>query len=172
MAKPSTPKSASAGTPATTALTRSGVSFRVHHFENDIPVGEHGYGRAAAQALGVDETRVFKTLLVNVIAPTPSHAVAVVPVSGQLSLKAMAAALGAERVEMLDAPSAERVTGYVVGGISPFGQRKRLTTVVDSSALEHPTVFVSGGRRGLDIEVSPTQLVDHLGATVAPIATD
>jgi len=180
MAKPSTPKAITsqgagakgAGTPATKVLTQAGVSYTLHQFDNAVPLGDHGYGKAAAAALGVDEARVFKTLLVTVhgaSGSTTPHAVGVVPVSGQLSLKAMAAALGAKKVEMLDAPTAERLTGYVVGGISPVGQKRRLTTVVDMSALEHSTVFVSGGKRGLDIEISPADLVTVLSAVTAPI---
>lgn len=166
MAGSPTPK-----TPAAVELTRAGRTFTLHQFDNGIPPGELGYGRAAAAALGVEEGRVFKTLLVALSGGRTPHAVAVVPVSGQLSLKAMAAALGAKRVEMLEPAVAERLTGYVVGGISPFGQRRRLPTVVDSSALLYPTVFVSGGRRGLDLEISPADLVAHLDAVTAPIGT-
>lgn len=175
MSRPTTPKttskkaSASGGTPATVVLDRAGVEFGVHTFDNDIAPGELGYGKAAAAALGVSEQRVFKTLLVETAGPV-RHAVAVVPVSGQLSLKAMAVAVGAKKVEMLEARAAERLTGYVVGGISPFGQKKLLPTVVDTSALEHDTVFVSGGKRGLDIEISPRALLDVLGAVSAPIS--
>lgn len=181
MAKPPTPKSgdsrrnSAASTPATADLTRAGIPFHLHQFENDLPPGSHGYGKAAAAALGVAEARVFKTLLVTVHGSGSTggnpHAVAIVPVSGQLSLKALAAALGAKRVEMLDPPTAERITGYVVGGISPFGQRRALPTVIDSSAFDHPTVFVSGGRRGLDIEIAPASLVDVVGAHIASITT-
>lgn len=175
MAKPSTPKSqgnAGGGTPATVALTKAGVPFTVHQFDNAVAPGDHGYGKAAATALGVDEARVFKTLLVTVHGGggQVSHAVGVVPVSGQLSLKSMAAALGAKRVEMLEPSAAERLTGYVVGGISPFGQKKRLPTVVDETANTHTTVFVSGGKRGLDLEVAPAHLISTLSAVVAPIA--
>jgi len=151
------------------ALERAGVEFRVHTFDNDIAPGEVGYGKAAAAALGVAEERVFKTLLVEVPGPI-RHAVAIVPVSGQLSLKAMAVAVGAKRVDMLDPRVAERTTGYVVGGISPFGQKKPLTTIVDVSALDHDTIFVSGGKRGLDIEVAPRALLSVLGAVSAPIS--
>lgn len=172
MSRSSTPKriGGSGGTPATVALERAGVQFRVHAFDHDVVPGELGYGKAAAAALGVDEQRVFKTLLVEAHGPTP-HAVAIVPVSGQLSVKSMAAAIGAKRVDMLDPRRAERLTGYVVGGISPFGQKKLLATVIDESALLHPTIFVSGGKRGLDIEISPRSLIDVLDATIAVIAT-
>ena len=137
--------------------------------DNDVAPGEIGFGKAAAAALGVIEERVFKTLLVETTGAV-RHAVGIVPVSGQLSLKAMAVAVGAKRVDMLDPRSAERLTGYVVGGISPFGQKKPLTTVVDVSALDHDTIFVSGGKRGLDIEVAPHALLSVLGAVSAPIS--
>ena len=171
MSGSTTPKrgGTSGGTPATVALERAGVEFRVHTFDNDIAPGEVGYGKAAAAALGVAEERVFKTLLVEVPGPI-RHAVAIVPVSGQLSLKAMAVAVGAKRVDMLDPRVAERTTGYVVGGISPFGQKKPLTTIVDVSALDHDTIFVSGGKRGLNIEVAPRALLSVLGAVSAPIS--
>ena len=157
-------------TPAMVALDRAAVNYQVHHFADTGGMTDLGYGKAAALALGVDEGRVFKTLLVSLHGGTLSHAVAIVPVSGQLSLKAMAHTLGAKRAEMLDAPVAERMTGYVVGGISPFGQRKELPTVVDESSMFHETIFVSGGRRGLDIEIAPGDLVDAVGAVVAAIA--
>ena len=147
------------------------MSFQVHHFPDLTDDEDLGYGRAAARALGVDEARVFKTLLVNVHGGRDPHAVGVVPVSGQLSLKGIAQALGAKRTEMLDPKQAERLTGYVVGGISPFGQRRTLPTVVDETCTNHGTIYVSGGRRGLDIEIAPSDLVRVLNATVAAIAT-
>ena len=124
----------SGGTPAVVALEQAGVAFTVHTFDN-VPT-EAGYGKAAASALGVDEARVFKTLLVEVTGGV-KHAVGIVPVSGNLSLKAIATALGAKRAEMLDAAIAERLTGYVVGGISPFGQKKKLPTVIDKIGRAH-----------------------------------
>jgi Cys-tRNA(Pro)/Cys-tRNA(Cys) deacylase len=159
-------------TPAMVALDRAAVSYQVHHLA-DAEGGdmtELGYGRAAAQALGVDESRVFKTLLVSLQGGPLTQAVAIVPVSGQLSLKAVAHALGAKRSEMMEPRVAERLTGYVVGGISPFGQRKALPTVIDETCVLHETIFVSGGRRGLDIELAPDDLVGALSATVAAIA--
>ncbi len=152
------------GTPAIVALERAGVVFHLHSFEHDESAG--GYGRAAAAALGVDEQRVFKTLLARV---DGRPVVAIVPVGGQLSLKELAAALGAKRAEMLDPADAQRITGYVVGGISPFGQRTRLVTVADESLLLHETVFVSGGRRGLDVEMAPDDLIRLLDAHTAPL---
>ena len=152
-------------------LERAQVSFQVHHFPDLTDDADLGYGKAAARALGVDDARVFKTLLVAVHGTTLPHAVGVVPVSGQLSLKAIAQALGAKRAEMLDPKQAERLTGYVVGGISPIGQKRLLPTVVDETCANHATIYVSGGRRGVDIEIAPSDLVSVLNATVAAIAT-
>jgi len=155
-------------TPAMVMLERSGVEFTVHTFDHDlVDVEELGYGRAAAHALGVDESRVFKTLLAQ---SEKSAVVAIVPVSAQLSLKALALVLGVKRCEMVPANDAQRITGYVVGGISPFGQKKKLFTVIDESALDLPTIFVSGGRRGLDIEVVPADLVRVLEAKTGALA--
>ena len=142
------------GTPATVALTRAGVEFTVHEYAHD-PRAE-SYGSEAAEALGLDPARVYKTLMASV---DGALAVAVVPVSGWLDPKALARALGGSRASMADQAVAERATGYVVGGISPIGQKRRHPTVVDSTALDHATVFVSAGRRGLDLEISPADLV-------------
>ena len=156
-------------TPAMVMLEQSGVEFAVHTFDHDLVDAEElGYGRAAAHALGVDESRVFKTLLAQ---SEKSAVVAIVPVSSQLSLKALAQVLGVKRCEMVSANDAQRITGYVVGGISPFGQKKKLLTVVDESAIDLSTMFVSGGRRGLDIEVAPTELIRVLDALSGAIAT-
>lgn len=171
MQRPPRPTSGRA-TPAIGVLDDAGVQFRVHTFDNALSAGDHGFGKAAADALGVDETRVFKTLLVSIHGENDGRkrqAVAIVPVSGSLSLKAMATTLGVKRVEMLDPSTAERLTGYVIGGISPFGQRTRLSTVIDSSAFDHETIFVSGGKRGLDVEVTPNDLLQILQATKATI---
>jgi Cys-tRNA(Pro)/Cys-tRNA(Cys) deacylase len=154
----------SAPTRALVALEALGVAHVVHRFEADGAEG--GYGLVAAQMLGVDDARVFKTLLASV---DGRAVVAVVPVASRLSTKAVAAALGAKRCEMMAPRDAERLTGYVVGGISPFGQRTRLATVVDGTALSHPTVFVSAGRRGLDVELDPNDLVAACSATIASI---
>ena len=152
------------GTPATVALTRAGIGFTLRAYDHD-PAAE-SYGLEAATALGVEPERVLKTLLVSV---DGNLVVGIVPVSGQLDLKAVAAAAGGKRAEMADPKLAERTTGYVVGGISPVGQRKQLPTVLDESALGFETVLVSGGKRGLDLELSPHDLVRATSATVAPI---
>ena len=158
-------KQGSTGTPATVALTRAGVAFEARSYGHDPAAPS--YGLEAAEALGVPPERVFKTLLVQGEA---GLAVGIVPVDRQLDLKAVAAALGAKRVAMADPAAAERSTGYVVGGISPIGQKRALPTVLDDSALAHATVLVSGGRRGLDLELAPADLVAVTRATTAAIA--
>ena len=157
-------KDRSGGTPATVALTRAGIGFTLRAYDHD-PAAE-SYGLEAATALGVEPERVLKTLLVSV---DGRLVVGIVPVSGQLDLKAVASAVGGKRAEMADPKLAERTTGYVVGGISPVGQRKQLPTVLDESALGFDTVLVSGGKRGLDLELSPQDLIRVTSATVAPI---
>jgi len=154
-----------AGTPATVALTAAGIPFTAHPYEHDPAAPS--YGLEAAAALGVEPDRVFKTLLADTDA---GLVVGVVPVTGMLDLKALAAAVGAKRAVMADPAVAERRTGYVVGGISPVGQKTRHTTVVDETAQLFDTVFVSGGKRGFDIELSPGDLVAATGATFAAIA--
>ncbi|MCZ2527615.1 Cys-tRNA(Pro) deacylase [Streptomyces sp. NPDC059506] len=153
------------GTPATVALTAAGVAFTVHTYEHDPAAAS--YGGEAAEAMGTDPARIFKTLVADV---DGTLTVAVVPVSGSLDLKALASAVGGKRAAMADPAAAERTTGYVRGGISPLGQRKRLRTVVDATALEHGTVFVSAGRRGMEVELPPQDLVRLTGATTAPVA--
>ncbi|WP_149257270.1 Cys-tRNA(Pro) deacylase [Actinomadura sp. K4S16] len=153
------------GTPATVAATKARVDFTLHAYEVD-PNAE-SYGEAAADALGVSHDRLFKTLLAEV---DGNLTVGVVPVSSTLDLKALAAAAGGKKARMADPRDAERATGYVVGGISPLGQRRRLPTVVDASASALTTVYVSAGRRGLQIELAPADLVRLTGARVAEIA--
>ncbi|MEY9963953.1 Cys-tRNA(Pro)/Cys-tRNA(Cys) deacylase [Streptacidiphilus sp. MAP12-16] len=153
------------GTPATVALEAAGVVFTVHAYEHD-PAAD-SYGEEAAQAMGVSPERVFKTLLAEV---DGTLTVGVVPVVARLDLKALAAAVGGKHAAMADPVAAERSTGYVLGGISPLGQRKRLRTVVDATALGHPTVFVSAGRRGLEVELDPQELVALTAATAAAIS--
>ncbi|MFE9254602.1 Cys-tRNA(Pro) deacylase [Streptomyces sp. NPDC006879] len=158
------PKKKPGGTPATVALAASGTPFTLHSYTHDPASGS--YGAEAAQALGVPPERVFKTLVADV---DGELAVAVVPVAGSLDLKALAQALGGKRAAMADPVAAERTTGYVRGGISPLGQRKRLRTVLDSSASTHPTICVSAGRRGVEIELAPAALAALTGAVMAAI---
>ncbi|MEU6228639.1 Cys-tRNA(Pro) deacylase [Streptomyces sp. NPDC047042] len=155
----------SGGTPATVALTAAGVPHTVHAYEHDP--AHPSYGEEAAEAMGVSPERVFKTLVADVDGVLT---VAVVPVAGQLDLKALAAAVSGKRASMADPTLAERTTGYVRGGISPLGQRKKLRTVLDTSADTHPTICVSAGRRGLEVELSPEDLTTLTQATRAPIA--
>jgi Cys-tRNA(Pro)/Cys-tRNA(Cys) deacylase len=158
-------KKTSVGTPATVALADAGVAFTVHTYEHDPRSAS--YGLEAADALGIDPERVFKTLLAVV---DGRLVVGIVPVTRQLDLKALAAAAGGKKAEMADPKAAERSTGYVVGGISPIGQKKKLPSYVDASALGHPTVFVSAGRRGAEVELAPGDLVAVLGAATPLIA--
>lgn len=159
------PRAQHASTPATVALTAAGVVFSVHTYDHDPAA--RSFGMEAVEALGLPAEQMFKTLVVDTGA---GLAVAVVPVSGSLDLKAMATALGVKRVEMARPEAAERSSGYVVGGISPLGQKRRLPTVVDESAGLFDLVFVSGGRRGMDIGLAPTDLIAVSGARVADIA--
>ena len=152
-------------TRATTDLDRAGIAYRTHAY--DLPDDPDGsYGEAVAGAIGFEPARVFKTLVAAVDGrPT----VAIVPVNRSLRLKALAATRGGKRAAMADPADAERLTGYVTGGISPFGQRRRLPTVIDGSALEWDTVCVSAGVRGLQLELDPRDLVGHLDAAVADV---
>ena len=156
------------GTPATLALERAGVEVVLHQYAHDPTARSRGesYGQEAARALGLDPARVFKTLVASV---DGRLTVAVVPVAGELDLKALARVLGATRAVMAKVPDAERATGYVAGGISPIGQKRRLPTVLDESAMAHRTIFVSAGRRGLDVEITPADLVEVTGATIGAI---
>ena len=154
------------GTTATLALERARVPFTLHEYAHDPR--HDSYGLEASEALGVPPERVFKTL---VAAVDGQLAVGVVPVHRQLDLKALAAAVGGKKAVLAEVAVAERATGYVAGGISPVGQKRRLPVVIDASALEQATMFCSAGRRGLEIELAPADLVTAAGATVAPIAT-
>jgi Cys-tRNA(Pro)/Cys-tRNA(Cys) deacylase len=153
-----------AGTPATAALTGAGIQFTEHAYAHD-PANSN-FGLEAASALGLDPDRVFKTLLADV---DGALVVGIVPVTGKLDLKALAATVGGKKAEMADPKVAERRTGYVVGGISPIGQKTPHRTVLDESAELWDTIYVSGGRRGLDVELSPADLVVVTGAVVAAI---
>lgn len=157
-------KKQAGGTPAIDAVSAAAVPFTVHEYPHD-PRAE-SYGEEAAVALGVAAGRVFKTLLAAV---DGNLTVAVVPVSGQLDLKALARAVGRRKAVMADPRAAERSTGYVVGGISPLGQKRAHPTVVDVTALDHATVFVSAGRRGVEVELAPGDLVRLTSAITAPV---
>lgn len=161
----------SGGTPATLALTKAGVPFTEHAYRHDPAASS--YGMEAAEVLGLDPEQVLKTLLVAVDPASGSAratlVVGIVPVSAQLDLKAVAAAVHGKKAVMAVPADAERATGYVVGGISPVGQKKAHPTVLDESALAFEKVYVSGGRRGLDLGLSPADLIRVTNATVAPI---
>jgi Cys-tRNA(Pro)/Cys-tRNA(Cys) deacylase len=154
-------------TPAVKLLERLGLPHQVLTYEHDP--GADGYGIEAADALGVSPEQVFKTLVAAV--DRAKHVVGVVPVSAKLDLKAIAGAAGGKKAVMAERADAERLTGYVVGGISPLGQKKRLDTFVDVSARNAARIYVSGGRRGLEIELAPDDLVEAVGGRFAPIAT-
>lgn len=153
------------GTPATSLLTRLRIPFTLHPYEHD-PRAE-AFGDEAAAALGVDPARIFKTLIASV---DGRLVCGVVPVAGRLDLKALAASAGGKRAMMADPAAAARATGYVVGGISPLGHRSRIAVVVDASASSFETVYVSAGKRGLQVELAPGDLVRAAAASVAPIA--
>ena len=155
------------GTPATVALSAAGIPFTAHAYEHDP--GNTNFGLEAAAVLDLDPGQVFKTLMADV---DGQLVVGIVPVSGKLDLKALAAAVGGKKAEMADPRLAERRTGYVVGGISPIGQKLQHVTVLDETAELYDTVFVSGGRRGFDIELAPADLVIATRAIVAPIGRD
>lgn len=171
----STPRTGAGGTPALVALGAAGISFTVREYDpaSVTAPGERDpdrrpqYGRLTAAALGVDPDRIFKTLVATV---DGRLVVGIVPVSAELDLKALAAAVGGRRAVMADPTEAERATGYVVGGISPVGQRRRLPAVLDDSALRFETILVSAGRRGLQVELDPGDLARLAGASIAPIA--
>ncbi len=155
------------GTPATAVLAREGVPFTLHAYDHD-PRAE-AFGEEAAAALGVDPLRMFKTLIGTVDgAPT----CAVVPVAGRLDLKAFAAVVGGKRAELAEPAAAARLTGYVIGGISPIGQKQSLPLVADETVELFDTVLVSAGRRGLQVELAPHDLLRVTGGRVAAIATD
>jgi Cys-tRNA(Pro)/Cys-tRNA(Cys) deacylase len=153
------------GTAATIALERAKIPFTLHEYARDPRHGS--YGLEASEALEIPPERVFKTL---VAAVDGALAVGVLPVHRQLDLKALAAAVGGKKAAMAEAAAAERATGYVAGGISPIGQKRRLPVVVDSSALALGTMFCSAGRRGLEVEIAPADLIKATGAKIAAIA--
>ena len=155
-------------TPAINALKKQKIAHRVVTYDHDPSVA--AYGTEAAEALGLNPQQVFKTLLVALNGDQKKLAVAVVPVAGQLNLKAMAAAVGVKKVEMADPKAAERSSGYIVGGISPVGQKRALPTVVDASANTFEQIYASGGRRGMEICLAPADLVKVTRASFAAIA--
>ena len=154
----------SASTPATVALAAAGVPFTRHAYRHDPAAAS--YGMEAADVLGVAPERVFKTLMADV---DGTLTVAVVPVNGSLDLKALAHAVGRKKAAMADPAVAQRRTGYVLGGISPLGQRQHSPTVLDESALQFETIYVSGGRRGFDVELAPADLIALTRAATAPL---
>ena len=158
MAKKSKHDKGAGSTPATVQLEKAGVEFHVYEYEHSNDHMDDGYGVEAATKLGFDEHQVFKTLMV-------------VPVSGHMDLKALAAAVGAKKASMADPKVAMRESGYVVGGISPLGQKTRHKTVLDESALQFDQILVSGGKRGLSVGVNPQDLLKVLNAVAAPIGT-
>ncbi len=161
-----TKKSTGAGpTRATAALTKADIDFTVHEFEHDQAA--ESYGLEAAYALEVPPAQVFKTLVAEV---DGELVVAIVPVDRRLKLKALSAAVGGRKAVLAEADRAERATGYVLGGISPIGMKQHLPTVLDVSATELDRIYVSGGRRGLELELAPSDLVAYAKARLAPIA--
>ena len=154
-------------TPAINAVKKAKVDHKIHEYKHD-PKAE-SYGDEAAKVLNIEPSQVFKTLLVALNGDQKKLAVGVVPVSGQLDLKAMASALKIKKVVMANPDDAERATGYVVGGISPLGQKKRLPLVLDASASSFKTIFMSAGKRGLEIEMSSTDLLKLTAGVLAPI---
>jgi Cys-tRNA(Pro)/Cys-tRNA(Cys) deacylase len=152
-------------TPATREAERAGIDFRLHEYAHAAGAE---YGAEAAERLGVDAARVFKTLIASTA--DGRHVVGVVPVAAHLDLKALAGAVGAKQADMARPDDLQRLTGYVLGGISPLGQKRRLPAVVDASASAHESVFVSGGQRGLEIELAPQDLVQLTDAVLADIA--
>lgn len=161
-------KKGAGSTPATVELEKAGIAFTIYEYEHSNDHMDDGYGIEAAKKLGFDEHQVFKTLMADT---GSERVVGVVPVSGHMDLKALAAAVGAKKAAMADPKVAMRESGYVVGGISPLGQRTHHKTVLDKSALQYDTILVSGGKRGFSIGVNPNDLLKVLDGVAAPIGT-
>lgn len=153
-------------TPGIKSAKRAKINYELHAYDHDPNAAS--YGEEAAEKIGVAPEKVFKTLVVELNGST--LAVCVIPVTHQLDLKAAAKVLGAKKAKMADKNHVQRTTGYVLGGVSPLGQKKRLTTVIHESAQGHPTIYVSAGRRGLDIELDPEDLKNLTSGSFAPIA--
>ncbi|RBP99139.1 Cys-tRNA(Pro) deacylase [Bifidobacterium xylocopae] len=167
MSKRAKRKVSEASTPAIAQLEAAGIEFATYEYEHSADHMEGGYGREAAAKLGIDPRQVYKTLMADT---GDERVIAVVPVSGRLNLKALAAAVGAKKARLADTRTAQRESGYVVGGISPFGQRNAHRTVLDDGALHFERILVSGGKRGFDVALAPADLLNILGASTAPLA--
>jgi len=153
-------------TPAINMARKAGIEYRLHEYTHDPNCDS--YGEEAAAKLGVPEQQMFKTLVVSL--DGKGLAVGIVPVSSRLSLKQLARAAGAKKATLAEPAAVERATGYVLGGVSPLGQKKRLKTLIDGSAQAFPRIYVSAGRRGLEIELDPVDLARLTGAVFAPLA--
>lgn len=154
-------------TPAILIVRKAGFSFQTHEYQHNPAISS--YGLEAAEALQVEPARVFKTLVVALDGDAKKMAIGIVPVTQQLDVKALAKAVGAKKAEMAEPKQAERITGYLVGGISPLGQKRKLPTVLDDSALSFDTIFISAGRRGLELELCPTTLMELCQADAVAI---
>ena len=154
-------------TPCIRLLKKTKTAYALHQYEHDSTC--NSYGEEAAQKLGVIQERVFKTLVA--LSDKNEFVVGIVPVSAKLSMKSLAKAVGAKKVAMADAHDVEKITGYVLGGVSPLGQKKRLRTVIDESSKNYETIFVSAGKRGLEVELSAKDLQSLLDAKFENIAT-
>lgn len=168
MSKKHKKEAGTASTPATRELSEAGIPFRIYEYEHSSDHMDEGYGLEGAEKLGVDPHRSFKTLMADT---GEERVIGVVPVSGHLDMKYLAAAVGAKKATMADPKVAQRESGYVVGGISPLGQRTKHKTVLDESAMQFDEIIISGGKRGFSVGVNPNDLVNLLGATVAKIGT-